>query len=53
MNEQQLSILKSCLKMIEIETVAMIASMSKKIKQMIFCYLTDFTLGPEHPNNQS
>ena len=39
--------------MVEMETVALIASSTKKLKQMIFCYLTDFTLGPDHPNNES
>lgn len=37
-----------CLKKVELESVALIASMTKKIKQMIFFYLTDFMLGPEH-----
>ena len=39
--------------MVEIETVALISSSTKKLKQMIFFYLTDFNLGVSHPNNES
>lgn len=36
---------------VEIATVALIASMTKKIKQMIFMYLTDILLEPETIDN--
>ena len=42
-----------CLKKVEIESIAIIASFTKKIKQMIFFYLTDFMVGPTHINGQS
>lgn len=44
----QLQKLLACLKKVEMETVAIIAAFTKKIKQMIFFYLTDFMSGPVH-----
>ena len=40
----------SALHNVTIESVALIASQTKKIKQMTFFYLTDFNLGPNHDN---
>lgn len=41
------------MKKVEIESVALIASQTKKIKQMVFFYLTDFMLGPNHLDEQN
>lgn len=36
---------------VKIESVALIASQTKKIKQMTFFYLTDFNQGPTNGND--
>jgi hypothetical protein len=51
--KEQLAKLSSCLKRVELESIALIASFTKKIKQMIFFYLADLTQGPEHEGNMS
>ena len=48
---EQLKKLNSTLKKVQIASVALIASMTKKIKQMTFFYLTDFMEGPLDTTN--